>query len=260
MASSVVNCIPLRTLTELQVSIPGVGILRSVKQSLDDVPSPGALSMTMLAQISPAMAPILAIMRIVDVIGQIKKTFDSVTNPFALANAIIALAKKIGLLAEFLPGLSYVAAVRDLMALVATLFRGTAQLIERWIIELRGISEALEASAILQDPELSFASDCANNRLFEVRLATQASLQDVGQLLKIVKIIVDIVKSFTPIELNELTQIANATDAIIDAIVGTGAATATAAEIVGLGKVAAALEVVAHLLDEVVIKLSLIVP
>lgn len=260
MASSVVTCVPLRTATSLQVNIPGVGILRSVKQSVDEVPSPASLAMTMLAQVSPAMAPILAIMRIVDVIGQIKKTFDAVTNPLELGGAIIALAKKIGLLAQFLPGLTYVGAVRDLIALIALILRGVAQLIERWIAELRGISEALEASAILQDPELSFASDCASNRLFEVRLATQASLQDVGQLLKLIKLVIDILKSFIPIEINELSLIANSVETIIDTIVGSGATVAEAAETARLNVLAANLEAIAHILDEIVIKLSLIVP
>lgn len=262
MASSVVTCVPLRTATELQVNIPGVGILRSVKQSLDDVPSPAALAMTMLAQVSPALAPFLAIMKIVDVVAQIKATFDAFKglNPFDMANAVLALAKKIGILAEFLPGLAYVGAVRDLMALVASILRGTGELIQRWIFELQGISDALAASKILQDPELSFASDCASNRLFEVRLATQASLQDIGQLLKIIKLIVDILKSFIPLELKELDGIATAVDGIIDTIVGSGATVAQAAETARLNVLASQLESVAHVLDQLVIKISLIVP
>ncbi len=218
--SNVVICVPERPASQLSITIPGIGELRAVKQAMDGAPTPEALAMVMLGQISPALAPMTAVLRIADVAVQILKTFQTIPSailsldPGAIASSILALEKKLGFMAQFLPGVPYVKLVRDMLVMVEQILHGMATLITRWVQEMQLISRALESATLLGDVSLSASGYCSQKRLIEVQQGTQISFQDVGQIIKVVKMIADIVKQVIPFNLPGISQIAEEIDTI----------------------------------------------
>lgn len=220
--NNVFICVEERAASQLSITIPGIGELRSIKQTMDGVPTPEALAMTMLGQISPALAPMTAVLRIADVAVQILATFKAVPNllsdPGALLDAIKKLEKDLGFVAEFLPGVPYVRLVRDMLIMIEQILRGMASLITRWVTEMASISRALESANLIGDTGLATSAYCSQKRLIEVQQGTQISLGDVGQILKIVKLIADIVKAVVHFELPGISLIADEIDTIASAI------------------------------------------
>ncbi len=194
-------CVPEREATQLEVHIPGMGVLRSAKQVMDQVQSPHAIAMVMLAQISPALSPIIAILRVVDALNSIVQTFKSISlsSLSDLQAAITKLVGLVGLLSEYLPGIVYAKAVRDMINMCQMLLHGVATLIERWIAEMKFMQKALDSAKLLGDTDLQLYTACTGTRLIEVQEATQVSLQDVGAILKIIKLISDIVSAIVPV-------------------------------------------------------------
>lgn len=198
----VVVCIPAIDQSKiLTINVPGVGELRALKDKLDNAPTPYNLAATLLGQVSPMLAPITQILRIVDVVVSLYKALSDLTGPTkfpAFVKAIIALAKKIGALSTFIPGLAYVKLGRDIINLLAAIFHGFETLISRWVTEIEQIAVALDTAAIINDGELTGSATCSKGRLIEVQTAANITLQDIGQILKLLEFLFNLVKPFVP--------------------------------------------------------------
>lgn len=230
-------CIPTRTNANLKITFPGIEALQSFKTSLDRFPTPGSEAMMLLGQVSPALSPIVAILRMVDVIFDIIQAFKDVTNPFALAKDIEKLIVDSGLLQEFIPGLEYVKMLRDLLNMIEAILRGLATVITRWVNESAAIGKALASASILGDPDLTNSAQCAAQRLMEAQATTQVSLGDVGQILKIIKLIADIINAVVPVTLPGISDLADALDTLATTMVsgpGTIGSSAEAARMISL--------------------------
>lgn len=220
-ANHVSLCVPERQATQLEVHLPGIGVLRSVKQVMDQVQSPHAIAMVMLAQISPALSPIIAILRIVDAINSIVSTFKSISlsSLTDLQKAITKLVELVGLMSEYLPGIVYAKAVRDMVNMTSILLHGVATLIQRWITEMAFMQKAIDSAHLLGDTDLQLSTACTATRLIEVQESTQVSLQDVGAILKIIKLISDIISAVVPVaKIPGLSTISDIVDGLTTAL------------------------------------------
>lgn len=230
MADPIFSCIPARPIAPLQVTIPGIGVLQSIKNTVDGVPTPSSLAMSMLGQVSPALAPLMGILRLVDVVVQLEQALKDVTNPIALAGDLEKLATNIGLLGDFIPGIAYAKTVRDLLDMISALLSGIASKITRWVSESQAISAALASAQILNDPDLANSANCAITRLAEAQGSAQVSLQEIGQILKVVKLIADIISAVVPISVPGISDITDAIDTLATAFVSEPGALGSAAE------------------------------
>jgi hypothetical protein len=212
-------CLPPRTDPNLKITFPGIEQLQAFKTTLDRMPSAGAEAMMLLGQVSPALSPIVAILRMVDVIFDVIQALQDVTDPFALAKDIEKLVADSGLLADFIPGLPYVKMLRDLLSMIESILRGLATAITRWVNESAAIGKALSSARLLGDPDLTNSAQCAAQRLLEAQATTQVSLQDVGQLLKIVKLIADIINAVVPVSLPGISDLTDALDTLATSMV-----------------------------------------
>ena len=216
--NTVFVCVPERPATALQITFPGIGALQAIKTTMDGIPTPSAAAMLMLGQVSPALSPIIAILRLVDVVVKIIATFKDVpnvfTNPGAVISDIEKLVQSAGLLGDFVPGIPYVRMVRDLLIMVEALIRGIALKMNRWVTESIAIGKAIASAKLLGDTDLQASTTCSANRLIEVQQGTQVSLQDVGQILKVVKLIADIIKSVVPVDLPGISEMADLLDTL----------------------------------------------
>jgi hypothetical protein len=255
-------CVPEREATQLQVTIPGMGVLRSAKQEMDKVMSPHAMAMVMLAQVSPALSPIIAILRVVDALNSIVQTFKSISlsSLSDLQTAITKLVGLVGLLSEYLPGIVYAKAVRDMINMTQILLHGAASLITRWVAEMAFMQKAVESAQILGDTDLQLSTACTATRLIEVQQATQVSLQDVGAILKVIKLIADIVAAIVPVmKIPGLSTIGDIVDTLTTTLASPLGATADAAEQARLLEVAGQLQVLADQLETISITITKVI-
>ena len=235
--ATVFVCLPPRTETDLKITFPGIESLQAFKTTMDRLPSAGAEAMMLLGQVSPALSPIVAILRMVDIIFDVIQALKDVTNPFALAQDIEKLIADSGLLQEFIPGLAYVKMLRDLLAMIEAILRGLSTVITRWVNESAAIGKAISSASILGDSDLAGSAQCAAQRLAEAQATTQVSVKDVGQILKIVKLIADIINAVVPVQLPGISDLADALDTLATAMVsgpGTIGSSAEAARMLSL--------------------------
>jgi hypothetical protein len=200
MAVSVVVCIdPFDDTPPPTVEIPGVGALKGLKSLIDHAASPYELSATLISQASPILAPIIQVLRVIEIVLAIINTLKAVKSPTKIGRRIKALIKKLPSLTAFIPGLPYVRLVRDVIDLLASILHGFVSLINRWITELNLISNALfSQSVLLTDTELPDLTTCSKAHL---NAAIGASINTIGDLASVGDIIVrllEIVKSFIP--------------------------------------------------------------
>lgn len=212
-------CIPPRAVGNLKITFPGIEALQAFKTTMDRLPSASAEAMMLLGQVSPALSPIVAILRMVDVIFDIIQALKDVTNPFALAKDIEKLIVDSGLLQDFIPGIEYVKMLRDLLSMVEAILRGFSKIITRWVNESAAVGKALSSASILGDPDLANSAQCAAERLMEAQATTQVSLQDVGQILKIIKLIADIINAVVPVSLPGISDLTDALDTLATTMV-----------------------------------------
>lgn len=230
MTDPIFSCIPQRPVAPLQITIPGIGVLESIKNTIDGVPTPSSLAMSMLGQVSPALAPLIGILRLVDVVVSLEQALKDVTDPIALVGDLEKLAKDIGLLADFIPGVAYAKTVRDLLDMVSALLQGIASKITRWITETQAIANAINSAKLLNDPDLNNSAQCSITRLSEAQGSAQVSLQEIGQILKIIKLIADIISAVVPISVPGISDITDAIDTLATAFVSAPGTLGTAAE------------------------------
>lgn len=255
-------CVPEREPQVLEVHIPGMGVLRSTKSAMDKIESPQSIAMVMLGQISPALSPIIAILRIVDCLNSIVQSFKSInlTSLNDLVENIKKLTKLVGLLSEYVPGIVYAKAVRDMLQMTQMLLAGVASMIKRWVAEMKFMQRALDSAQLLGDTDLQLSTACAQERLIEVQKATQVSLQDVGAILKIIKLISDIVSAVvSQLKIPGLAQLTEIVDTLTTGLASAPGDIADEAEQQRLLEVADQIQSIADALQLIVTNVTAVI-
>ena len=181
-----------------KLEIPGVGQLKAFKSALDQVPSAGDLASSMLAQAQPALAPIIQVLRVIEVLLKIFDTMKAVSNPFKLPKKLKELAKAFTALSSFLPGVPHARMARDFIMLVAAILHAFSGLINRWLVEIELLSKAMNARDTLDDPEISLIINCSKQQFVQVQASTTTTLADIGAALSIIAKVLEIIKNFIP--------------------------------------------------------------
>jgi hypothetical protein len=196
----IVACIPTVDQTTIPiVEIPGVGALQAVKSQIDKAPAPYDLAATLISQSSPILAPIIQILRVVEVVFAIIDSLKAVKNPFKLARALKKTLKLLVALNVLLPGIPYIRLIRDILDLISAIVRGFVSLINRWIAELNLIKNALTSQSVLaQDDELILLIDCSKEHLNETITASVNTIGDITAATQVLIRLIEIVKSFIP--------------------------------------------------------------
>lgn len=197
MAQLIICDVPEDTVTP-RVTIPSIGVLRAFKSQIDAIPSPADLSAQLLAQAGPVLAPIMYVVRIVQILLKIYDTFKSVKNPYKLRKNIKKLAALLKNITAIVPGIAYVRLTRDIIDLIAAILNAFASLINRWITEIQLLAAAMLARDALDDPEITIYINCSKERLVSIQAASMSTLQDIMAILDVITQLLDIIKSFIP--------------------------------------------------------------
>jgi hypothetical protein len=252
-------CPPARGAQQPQITIPGIGAIQAIKTAVDGVPSTSAAMMLLLGQVSPALSPLVAVLRLVSVVLDIVDTFKSVTDPFSLPDKIDKLVKDVGLIGDFLPSIGYVKLVRDMLVMVESILQGVGIKIEHWVAEMEGIAQAIQSSTLLGDPDLAASAQCSTTRLMEVQQSSQVSLQNIGQILKVIKLIADIINAVIPVKLPGIHEIVDIVDTLATTLASPSGAVMDAAEAARLLSVAKELIHISGLIHTLTVTITQII-
>jgi hypothetical protein len=196
----IVICVGVADQTHIPVvEIPGVGKLQALKSKIDGAPSPYELAATLIGQASPILAPIIQVLRVIEIVLAIIDTLKAVKSPTKIGRKIKALIKKLAGLSAFIPGLPYVRLVRDILDLVSAILHGFVSLINRWITEINLMQKALFTQSVLvRDEELPTLILCSQEQLAETMTGAINSLGDLATIGNVIARLLEIVKSFIP--------------------------------------------------------------
>lgn len=181
-----------------EINIPGVGAMRAFKDQLDGAPYPYEMAAKLLQQVQPMLQPIISVLRIIGVIINIISCFGVLKKPWKLRKYVRHVKQAMQYVLQFVPGITHVRTVRDVLSLIASIIHGLAEIITRWLIEIEQLVQALQVHNAIDDPELATAIQCSQQRLVENQQGMIATLGDIGALLAIVGQMLDIIKSFLP--------------------------------------------------------------
>lgn len=201
MATSVCIKIPNLPAT-LTFTMPGVGQLSFLRDSLTKFPRPSELVLKLLNSINPALAPIYSILKVLDIIQAILNCITAIPkcfmtlSPGPLIKCFEKLFKAFAALIELFPPIVYLRMVRDILVAIRVLLDDILSVATMIDVEISAIKNILTQAATDQDPVLLQIGNCAKENITKQVEGIQMILTVVG---KFIGIILSILELFAPL-------------------------------------------------------------
>ncbi|WP_428263679.1 hypothetical protein [Haliangium sp.] len=178
------ECTPLPRLpTPGEIVFPGGATLSQVLAASSEIPSSLDAATNLLAQASPALAPVMPLFNIVDAVQALVACMEAVPDalgpppdPGKMAGALSDLVPKVAKLADLVPQL---AAPRLVLGMIDTLIdylEGVRDQIEAIVLQVERTAKALDRANELGDASLADIATCSQAN-------TQAQLQAMADAL-----------------------------------------------------------------------------
>jgi hypothetical protein len=188
----------------LNITLPGVGELQFIKDTIDGIPRPSTYVLKALNALSPSLAPLYTIIRVLDVIislvGCIKAIPKALpANPSPIINCIKNLVKAFANLVPLLPPLSYVRMIADILAALRVLIDDMLTVLTQIDAQVSRIKElfarALQGNG---DPVLFQIGQCAQNDLKQSTAGFLQIMQLITKIITIMTAILEIMAEVIP--------------------------------------------------------------
>ncbi len=184
----------------LTLTLPGGVSLASLVQSAQGIPNQLDLVQSLMAQASPALAPLKPVFDIIDtvvaVFGCLKAipaAFGPPPDPSKLVQAIEDLAKKVDNLLHLVPQLSIPLLAKDLIDAILALLEGMRDALDGLAEELKSLEGAASRAAELNDPGLAGIVACAQAGITAQAASLGASMASLGSLIGLANILLGMV-------------------------------------------------------------------
>lgn len=186
------------------LTLPGMGELTYIRDSLTDLPRPSTYILRMLNAASPAMAPFYTILRVLDVIQAIincqKAIKDAVTqlNPGPIFQCLEKLFQAFAALLPLFPPLAYVRAIVDIIVLLRLLLDdliGVFGLIDQKITEVKNIIQRGQDTG---DAHLVQIGNCAMEDLNAQTAGIMQIFEVIAKLLNVFLSLLDLMSAVLP--------------------------------------------------------------
>lgn len=202
--ATVVCIAPLDLPPGLTVTMPGMGELAFIRESLEKTPRPSDMILKALNNLAPAMAPIHTALKIIAAVQALTDCMQAVRkaitqlSPAPLIKCFPDLVKALADLIPLIPPLAYVAMVVDIITLMRALVEDMLDFIERVDRRITAIKNLIARGETSNDTVLIGMGNCAKAKLN----ADMAGFMDiVGLLTKAIAAflgILDAISSFLP--------------------------------------------------------------
>lgn len=199
-------CIPPLddALSDLGITMPGVGRLEFLKDSIDKIPRPSEYILKALNNMSPALSPVFTMLRIIQVVQAIlnciKATKKSISqlNPGPLIGCFRGLFEAFANLLPLIPPLSYVKLVADIMTALRLLIEDMLNVIVIIDTRISTIKAIIERGYDTDDPNLISIGNCAKDDLNEEAATILQLMRMLGLVIGSVFTIMEIIGDLLP--------------------------------------------------------------
>jgi len=203
MATSV--CIKIPDLpSALTFTMPGVGQLTMIRDSLTKFARPSEYVLKLLNSINPALAPVYSILKVLDIIQAILNCLTAIPkcfmtlSPGPLIKCFEKLFKAFAALIELFPPIVYLRMVRDILVAVRVLLDDMLSVVTLIDVEIAAIKNTLTQAATDQDPVLLEIGNCAKNDMMKQVAGLMAVLTVLGKFLGILLLILELIAVVVP--------------------------------------------------------------
>jgi len=193
---AVPECIKIPSLpTPKEITFPGGATLSQVLAAGSEIPDPLDMVTNLLAQANSALAPLVPVFNIIDVVialfDCVKAIPDSLgppPDPTAIAKCIPDLAEKAAKLLKLIPQLSVPLLVVGIIDCIIDFLKGIKQQLQAIIDQLIEIANAATKADELGDANLQLVVDCANENIGIQLQAMNDSLGPINKLIAVLNI------------------------------------------------------------------------
>lgn len=199
---AVVLCVDLSDLPEPpQLNIPQVGVFKVARQSLFSLPEPSYFLMRLQDAAGLALAPLRRFMELLEAVVAIQNAvtavIDAITqlSPQPIIDALQGVVEAIARLLTFIPPLSYLPLMLDLINFALTMLDSIIDLLVFIDFRLGTFQETATAAQALGDLELAGIVDCAAQ---EMGILLQQSLPLISVIFQVPKLLLTPLSRFLP--------------------------------------------------------------
>jgi len=178
-----------------EITFPGGATLGQMLAAGSEIPDPLDSVTNLLAQANSALAPLVPIFNIIDVVialfDCVKAIPDSLgppPDPTAIAKCIPDLAEKAAKLLELIPQLSVPLLIIGIIDCIIQFLEGIKQQVQAIIDRLVAIASAASKADELGDANLQLVVDCAKGNIDIQLQAMNDSLGPINQLIAVLNI------------------------------------------------------------------------
>ncbi len=184
----------------LTLTLPGGVSLQSLVQSAQGIPNQLDLVQSLMAQASPALAPLKPVFDIIDTVvavfaclKAIPDAFGPPPDPSKLIQALEDLAKKVDNLLRLVPQLSVPFLAADLVDAILALLEGMRDALDGLAEEMKSVEGAASRAAQLNDAKLTDIVSCARDGVTAQAASLGASMASLGSLIGLANILLGMV-------------------------------------------------------------------
>lgn len=178
-----------------KIRFPGGATLQVLTSQT--IPNGLQVTKSLLSQASSALAPLAPIFNLIDALLAVKEFAEAVpkllTDPTALAEAIINLVEKIAKLASLIPQLSVPLLIVDLFDVVIGALDGVVTELEKVVAQEARIQAAIAKAQESGNEALQDSIDCANDINDQVKAGIAAGVAPLNPLFAVMNIFLGLI-------------------------------------------------------------------
>lgn len=200
-----VVCVKLPEIPDkFTLTMPGMGELAYLRDSIESMPRPSSLLLKFLNSLAPALAPINNIIKLVDMIQAIIACINAVPkcfmtlSPGPLIKCFEKLFKALAALIALVPPMPYIRMVVDIVVLIRYLVDDILSVFSIIDKEISKIKQVLEDAQRTQDDTLLEIGECAKENLNQEMAGIMQVIQLIGKLTGLIFTIMETISTLIP--------------------------------------------------------------
>jgi uncharacterized membrane protein len=200
-----VVCVKLPEIPDkFTLTLPGMGELAYLRDSVESMPRPSSLLLKFLNSLSPALAPINSIIKLVDMIQAIVTCVTAVPkcfmtlSPGPLIKCFEKLFKALAALIALVPPMPYIRMIVDIVVLIRYLVDDLLNVFTIIDKEISKIKQVLDDAQRTQDDTLLEIGECARENLNQEMAGIMQVIQLIGKLTGLIFTIMESIATLIP--------------------------------------------------------------
>jgi len=186
---------------KLSITMPGVGELQYLKDSIDKIPRPSTYVLKMLNGISPALAPIYTILKILDVILALVNCINAIPkslpfNPQPIIDCIQKLIEAFAALLPLLPPFVYIRLVVDIAVAIRLLIDDLISVLDVIDQQITQVKNLINKALDFDNTAMLQIGNCART---DIQRSTAGLQQIMEAMAKVMGIIMGIMELMTAV-------------------------------------------------------------